>query len=185
MDNKVILFYSEKCTHSNKALAIIKKNNLSIDKQSIDMLKQIPSFLKVVPTILIQKDSKILEGKDVFEYLNKNTSDSSIQPFFSNEMTGYSDGYSYLDNSSQINHSYEYLNSPSGNMPSGNMPSGNMPSRNMPSGNMPSGNMPSGNVFDSPQSMSQSSQSENDFNKQLERLKNERSQSMPQPIKRT
>ena len=177
MDNKVILFYSQKCSHSNKALDIIKKNNMNIQLQSIDMLKSIPTFLKVVPTILIQKDSKILEGKNVFEYLNKSNTDNTIQPFFSNEMTGYSDEYSYLD-SSQINHSYEYLN------PSGNMPSGNMPSGNMPSGNMPSGNMPSGNIFDTPQSMSQSSQAEDDFNKDLERLKAERSQCVPEPIAR-
>ena len=54
----------------------------------------------------------------------------------------------------------------------------------MPSGNMPSGNMPSGNIFDTPQSMSQSSQAEDDFNKDLERLKAERSQCVPEPIAR-
>lgn len=159
MDNQNILFYSSRCNHSNKALDIIKKNNIKIDLQSIDTLQTMPSFLKVVPTIVIKKDSKILEGKEVFEYLNKQEENNSIQPFFSNEMTGYSDGYSYLDNSSEINHSYEYINS----------------NQTLNSNN---------STMDHPTATSTTSPKEDEFNKQLELLKAERTKGIPESIQR-
>ena len=127
--SKSVLFYSNKCKHSSKALEIIKQNNININMVSIDNKNiKLPSFLKVVPTIIEQGSDTPLEGDFVFKWLERfNKSDTSqeknhlqieknepnsdsIQPFFSNEMSGYSDGYSYLSNENPMNHSYEFIN---------------------------------------------------------------------------
>tara|TARA_B100001123_G_C15283520_1_gene1014805 strand:+ start:378 stop:866 length:489 start_codon:yes stop_codon:yes gene_type:complete len=162
MDSQIVIFYSERCNHSKKALELIKENNIKIQLQSIDRLQKMPDFLKVVPTIIIKKDSKKLEGKEVFKFLEQQKDNSNIQPFFSNEMTGYSDGYSYLDTNSQIDHSYEYLNKDS-----------NTNQEN------------STNPFDNPKSSNGSSQKEDEFNKDLEKYMQNRNQGIPEPFKRT
>lgn len=136
--SKSVLFYSNKCKHSLKAIELIKQNNININLVSIDNKNvKLPTFLKVVPTIIEEGSNSPLEGDFVFKWLQRfikqdnpqsnqqsNTqsnqqsnqqskappSNDSIQPFFSNEMSGYSDGYSYLNNENPMNHSYEFLN---------------------------------------------------------------------------
>ena len=127
--SKSVLFYSNKCKHSRKAIELIKKNNININLVSIDNKNiKLPTFLKVVPTIIEEGSNSPLEGDFVFKWLERFTkksnpqsnpqsnlqpiasqSNDSIQPFFSNEMSGYSDGYSYLNNENPMNHSYEFL----------------------------------------------------------------------------
>lgn len=148
--SKSVLFYSNKCKHSLKAIELIKKNNININLVSIDNKNiKLPTFLKVVPTIIEEGSNSPLEGEFVFKWLQRfikqdnhqanyqanyqsnpqanhqsnaqsnpqsklqpisSQSNDSIQPFFSNEMSGYSDGYSYLNNENPMNHSYEFLN---------------------------------------------------------------------------
>ena len=113
-----ILFYSNKCKHSKKVIDIITQNNITINKICIDDNNaKLPSFLKVVPTIVDKSLSKPLEGNNVFEWLNQfnktqtksEVPNESIQPFFSNEMSGYSDNYSYIGNENPMEHSFQFL----------------------------------------------------------------------------
>ena len=168
-----ILFYSNKCKHSRKALEIINANNINIRLISIDSKNvKLPSFLKVVPTIIEQGLDQPLEGDFVFKWLdkfkskkpqhleapNKPKEPSSIQPFFSNEMSGYSDGYSYLNNEAPMNHSFEFLN-----------------------GNANSANK----IGTSNTNSNTTSQKEDEFNKQYEQLMAQRRAEVPDGIQRT
>ena len=129
--SKSVLFYSNQCKHSLKALEIIKKNNINIKLVSVNNKNiTLPSFLKVVPTIIEQGSNQPLEGDFVFKWLNKYNKqessnlnsqvqpketnqlqdDAKIQPFFSNEMSGYSDGYSYINNENPMDHSFQFIN---------------------------------------------------------------------------
>ena len=176
--SKSILFYSNKCQHSKKALDIINKNNINIKLVSIDDKSiKLPSFLKVVPTIIEQGSEQPLEGDFVFKWLNRyNKQDSSqlnsqvqkkepnqlqddskIQPFFSNEMSGYSDGYSYLNNENPMDHSYQFLNGVENNKQD----------------------------IISSESSSNSSSKEDEFNKQYETLMEQRRQEIPDPVHRS
>ena len=168
-----------KCKFSIKALEIIKKNNININLECIDNNKNLPKFLKVVPTIIDKNCDKPLEGDFVFKFLNKfvNKSDNninsntninsnnsienkdSIQPFFSNEMSGYSDGYSYISNENPMNHSFQFLGNNMNNSPN---------------------NM---NNIDRP--MSSNNEMNDDFNKKLQNYKEQRDNQLPAPISRT
>ena len=150
--NQPLLFYSPKCPHCKEILSILQNTKLNIKPISIEQMKEIPSFLKVVPTIVIDPKSPPITGSKVFEWFNTfvsnnttsipqstpdrnqiyqdrnqpitnqsttnanqsttnaNQSDSKIVPFFNNEMSGFSDSYSYIGNDAPINHSYQFLN---------------------------------------------------------------------------
>ena len=168
--SKSVLFYSNKCQHSKKAIDIINKNNINIKLVSIDDKSiKLPSFLKVVPTIIEQGIEQPLEGDFVFKWLdrynkqgssqvstkekpNQLQDNSKIEPFFSNEMSGYSDGYSYLNNENPMDHSYQFLNGIESSQK---------------------------NV-----SSSDNSSKEDEFNKQYEMLMEQRRQEVPNPVDR-
>lgn len=175
-----IIFYSMKCKYSMKALDIIKKNNININLECIDNNKNLPTFLKVVPTIINKNCDKPLEGNFVFTWLNNfvdksstnlnsnnnsntNTnsmeSKDSIQPFFSNEMSGYSDGYSYISNENPMNHSFQFLNNNNVGVEQNNT-----------------------NNIDRP--MSSNNEMNDDFNKKLQHYKEQRDNQLPAPISR-
>ena len=183
MSNSVI-FYSKKCKYSNKALKIISENNIPIKPICIDDKSvKLPSFLKVVPTIIEQGTDRPLEGDFVFKWLesrikkpmnssssstnpqltssNPQTDNSQIQPFFSNEMSGYSDGYSYLNNESPMNHSYEFLNG------------------------IPSNNQNNNQMTPQMNSNQNSSEKEDQFNKDYENYLKSRNLDIPMPIERS
>lgn len=144
MNNKIVLFYSNKCQHSKDALEIINKNNLNILTVSIESGIKLPSFLKVVPTLIVPNIKMPLEGSNVFEwmkkYIQQNTSSvpqarqtpqltepskptpntGEIKPYFSNEMTGFSDNYSYIGNESPMDHTYQFLGQTAGAISSSN-----------------------------------------------------------------
>lgn len=129
-----ILFYSKKCPHCQEILKLLQNIKLNIKLISIEELQKIPNFLKVVPTLLKDQNSQPITGTSVFEWFKSFERNSvsnapqtnqvsqsqksvssepngSIEPFFNNEMAGFSDNYSYLGNDSPINHSYQFLNS--------------------------------------------------------------------------
>jgi len=143
--NYPLLFYSSKCPHCKEILNLLHNVKLDIKLISIEEIKKIPSYLKVVPTLLKGPNSQPITGSSVFEWFKEfernNTSNApqsnqsnqsnqlsnqsnqlsnkpissgkndSIEPFFNNEMAGFSDNYSYLGNDAPINHSYQFLNS--------------------------------------------------------------------------
>ena len=173
-----IIFYSMRCKHSMKALEIIKNNNININLECIDNNKNLPKFLKVVPTIIEKNCDKPLEGDFVFNWLNrfvKSSSSSSssnmtqkpiesnesIQPFFSNEMTGYSDGYSYISNENPMDHSFQFLNNNQNNNQNNNNQNNN--------------------IY---RPMSSNNETNDDFNKMLQSYKEARDNQLPAPISR-
>ena len=88
---------------------------------------------------------------------NQLQDDAKIQPFFSNEMSGYSDGYSYLNNENPMDHSYQFLNGVENNKQD----------------------------IISSESSSNSSSKEDEFNKQYETLMEQRRQEIPDPVHRS
>ena len=67
----ILLFYSNECKYCSKLLEYLKKNNL--EKQfkmfNIDVLKQIPDNITIVPTIIDDTVEAPIEGKLAFEYV--------------------------------------------------------------------------------------------------------------------
>ena len=133
--NSPVLFYSTKCPHCKEILSMLQNTNLNIKTISIEKLEKMPSFLKVVPTIITDTKSPPITGSKVFDWFNTFTNtnttiapqstptpqtqqappsapntDGDIVPFFNNEMSGFSDSYSYIGNDAPINHSYQFLN---------------------------------------------------------------------------
>ncbi len=136
--NQYILFYSANCSHSQTFLNMLQKNpglyNKFIKISVDDRKYKLPSFLTVVPTLVIpsQNGRMILTNNDVFKWLESKSSQSNtnnasnsnnanmsnttevknsgeIQPYFSSEMGGYSDQYSYLENANPMSHSFAFL----------------------------------------------------------------------------
>jgi hypothetical protein len=67
----IILFYSDQCEFSKKIIEYIEKNNLkkNFNMININKLKEIPSNITVVPTIITDNIEAPLEGKKAFEYI--------------------------------------------------------------------------------------------------------------------
>tara|TARA_B100000161_G_C33536377_1_gene408535 strand:- start:824 stop:1294 length:471 start_codon:yes stop_codon:yes gene_type:complete len=65
-----ILFYSERCKFSSELIKKLKETNFSKEFQLIDIdNNQVPSKIKVVPTIIDPEYKDLLEGKKAFEYI--------------------------------------------------------------------------------------------------------------------
>ena len=67
------LFVSSKCKYSKEALEIIKKHNEMMEKYEIvdiDSLMELPSYLKSVPTLLINRE-RVIMGNELHKYLKE------------------------------------------------------------------------------------------------------------------
>ena len=120
--HKNILFYSNRDTYSKKVLNIIsskKRDNefvfICVDDKNI----QLPSFLKVVPTIFLVREQDILVDESIEEYFSpkqKNVSGgenktNELDAYFDSN-NGFSSSYSNIDDSvSNSNNSmFSYIN---------------------------------------------------------------------------
>lgn len=116
--NKHVLFYSTRCQYSVKLLNIIEEKGMtsSFTKINIDFTDDIPKFVTSVPTVLAGKTTKI-SGQAVFEWLQKLTEETTLQPASINEM---SDPYSFISDSGEkhIHTSYSLLDCDYGGGPS-------------------------------------------------------------------
>ena len=103
-----ILFYSNRDTYSKKILNIISGQKrdeefvfICVDDRNI----QLPSFLKVVPTIFLVREQTVLVDEKIEEHLNPKQSGNANPPtegeldayFDSNN--GFSSNYSNIDDS--------------------------------------------------------------------------------------
>ena len=114
MTNKVesqdIFFFSQKCMFCKEAYDLIQKIGVKhFVFVNVDVDDNIPKFIDRVPSIL-SSEKKVFVDTGLFSYLS---SKLSIDPFMINEMAKSSDTYSYIDDSQQLNHSYEFINNPS------------------------------------------------------------------------
>jgi len=102
---KYVVFYSTRCKYSVKLLEIIEKNGLenSFNKINIDFTDDIPNFVTHVPTVLVDKGTKI-SGQEVFEWVKKLTEKQSFEPISINQS---SDPYSFISNQSGDQHIHQ------------------------------------------------------------------------------
>ena len=116
--HKYVLFYSTNCQYCRQFLKIVEENGLegSFTKVNIDFTDDIPGFVTHVPTVLVDKTSKI-SGQAVFEWLKKLTEKSSLQPMMCDQI---SDPYAFIsdDSDQNIHMSYSLLDCDYGGGPS-------------------------------------------------------------------
>lgn len=115
-DNKYYFFYSNYCEHCKdykvkltKAGLLNTFNAVCVDNRNI----KLPRNLTGVPAIIVPEYKDPLEMDDAFAWLNsivnKKTKNDTIEPFFFNEMGGFSDKYSDLSDATPMSHSFSYI----------------------------------------------------------------------------
>ena len=130
MSNKNILFYSNYCQHCKEILMKINNFNLK-EKISLTCVdtnrKNLPAFVKSVPTMVVPSENKMITGDDVFAWVNNEASkkttnkeipsnnDNDIMPWTNEMSAGFSDGFSFLDSENTTEgkpmvHSFSFLN---------------------------------------------------------------------------
>lgn len=115
-----VLFYSNKCVHSKELLNLIMKDtklNQKITKVNVDNPNiKLPPYVKSVPSMICNDNKKptLLVGSKIFDWYNdqhkENVSTNSIQDWDPCTMSGYSDGFSYLENEDVMKKSYSFIN---------------------------------------------------------------------------
>ena len=129
-NNKNILFFSNYCQHCKEVLEKINNYNLKeqINLNCVDNnRKNLPAFLKSVPTMVIPLENKLVVGDDVFSWINneiskKTTKNESplnnneeISPWTNEMNSSFSDSFSFLDSDNTtegkpLAHSFSFLN---------------------------------------------------------------------------
>ena len=123
---KYIFFYSNYCVHSQKAMKQLFKTPIYNNCMKVcvdDKKNPVPPNVTCVPTIFLPGNPAPISGSRVFQWIeglsNQKTSvngsggGGNIEAFHSGEMSGFSDGYSYLGNNSTsgMNHNYSFVGS--------------------------------------------------------------------------
>lgn len=136
MSDKPILFFSPKCKHSIQLWRYLKDKNIlsEVNKVNISTCSRIPAAIKSVPTLIVKNRPPII-GDAIKFYFNTTTTVSSapststrarsqasngnptpetqagpIRDFMPGEMgNGWSDNYSFLQDSKPIDHSFCFL----------------------------------------------------------------------------
>ena len=130
-NSKPTLFYSNYCQHCKEIL--IKANNFNLkEKLNFNCVdqnrKNIPAFVKSVPTIIVPSENKMLSGENVFNWINSeiskinmnknnqnNNKPDDVLPWVNSEMNnGFSDAFSFLDSETTtegkpIAHSFSFI----------------------------------------------------------------------------
>lgn len=119
-DSEYILFYSNKCIHCKELLTLLYKDvelNQKFTKLNIDNGNfKIPPYVKSVPTAIVTQNGQasVLVGTNVFKWFNQRHSKTietqGIQDWDPHTMSGFSDGFSYLENQSVIKRSFAFIN---------------------------------------------------------------------------
>ena len=118
-NNNLVLFYSNKCIHSKEFLTLLHKDNtlnnqttkVNVDNPNI----KLPPYITSVPSLIINDNNKpnLLVGKKIFDWYNQkhkqNISNNSIMDWDPQTMSGYSDGFSYLENNDVMKKAYSFL----------------------------------------------------------------------------
>jgi hypothetical protein len=116
-----LLFYSNKCLHSKELLNLLYKYtelNQKITKINIDNPNiKLPPYVKSVPTAIIQIEGKpnLMVGSQIFKWYNqthsKKVEQQGILDWDPHTMAGYSDGFSYLENTNDVmKKSFSFIN---------------------------------------------------------------------------
>lgn len=118
-NKNLVLFYSNKCLHSKEFITLLHKDtnlNNQTTKVNVDNPNiKIPPYIKSVPSLIINENNKpnLLVGSKIFDWYNQrhkqNISKESIMDWDPCTMSGYSDGFSYLDNDDVMKKSYSFV----------------------------------------------------------------------------
>lgn len=119
MSNDYILFYSNRCLHSKELLNLLHKDtelNQKFIKINIDNPNvKLPPYVKSVPTAIVPNNGQpsIMVGSNIFKWYNakhsKTVETQGIQDWDPHTMSGYSDGFSYLEESGVMKKSFSFL----------------------------------------------------------------------------
>tara|TARA_Y200000002_G_scaffold377887_1_gene384258 strand:- start:2428 stop:2943 length:516 start_codon:yes stop_codon:yes gene_type:complete len=120
-NNNLVLFYSNKCIHSKEFLTLLHKDsslNNQTTKVNVDNPNiKLPPYIKSVPSLIINENNKpnLLVGRKIFDWYNQqhkqNISKDSIMDWDPCTMSGYSDGFSYLESDDVMKKSYSFIDS--------------------------------------------------------------------------
>jgi hypothetical protein len=115
----LVLFYSNKCVHSKEFLSLLHKDtnlNNQTTKVNVDNPNiKLPPYVKSVPSLIVNENNKpnLLVGSKIFDWYNKkhkqNISSDSIMDWDPQTMSGYSDGFSYLESEDVMKKSYSFI----------------------------------------------------------------------------
>lgn len=123
-EGRYIIFYSNHCIHSQNVMKKLFKTPYypKFMKICVDNKRNpIPPNVTCVPTIFLPGNPIPISGSKVFQWIeglnstgnkvNGNAGAQNISAFHSTEMSGFSDGYSFIsDNSTNpLNHSFSFL----------------------------------------------------------------------------
>jgi hypothetical protein len=113
MGKKPLLFYSNLCEFSKTVTSVLIKKGIREEVLLVNVDKyahMIPPMVTKVPTIMTQ-DNTIYEDDRLLQFIDNLAAQlrpHEVNPFYAQEMTGgLSDGYSYLDDYSDITNSVE------------------------------------------------------------------------------
>jgi hypothetical protein len=111
-DSEYILFYSNKCLHCKELLTLLYKDvelNQKFTKINIDNTGiKIPPYVKAVPSAIITNNGQpnLMVGNAIFKWFNQRHSKTietqSISDWDPQTMSGFSDGFSYLENNNPV-----------------------------------------------------------------------------------
>ena len=114
-----LFFYSEKCVHCKEFLQLLLRDQplykkfikINIENNNI----KIPPYIKSVPSIIVPVNGKanVLVGTKAFQWyqdIHKETvKNNSIKDWDPMTMSGYSDGYSYLESGPSMEKNFSFL----------------------------------------------------------------------------
>lgn len=111
MSENLILFYHEDSPACKKLLGNLPQDK-QIQKVNINQVPQMPPGITSIPALLIN-NQKVLQGKEVFDYLNAN---NEMDSFTFNSKMGGAMMFSSLDNDSiESNGVFSSIDSPNMN----------------------------------------------------------------------
>ena len=184
---KPILYFSNLCNFCNQLLVDLKQKNKLQDIILQDVKQvQIPPYVQKVPTLVLQTNcgNSLLVGKDVFDYFQKQSSNSvtpitmgggssGIAEYDPCSMGGFSDNFCHLDSSTPMSHAFVFVDENMNYVNGTNMPNPNQ-----------SGGLPSEPGFSQSNNSRGESQKKKDLDKAYSDFMAQRSASTPMPIAR-
>ncbi len=111
-NNEYLLFYSNKCLHCKELLNLLYKDvelNQKFTKINVDNNNiKIPPYIKSVPSAIITTNGQpsLMVGNAIFKWFNQNHAKTvetqGISDWDPQTMSGFSDGFSYLENNNPV-----------------------------------------------------------------------------------
>ena len=110
-DKQYILFYSNKCQHSNHLLSIL--NNANHIKSQVyffcidDNYNNIPKGITSVPTLLLKENNNIIVGKSIFQWLSNKLNNNQPQQQSNNNNQQFNNNNQNIQQQQTINNGGE------------------------------------------------------------------------------